>query len=102
MDVRLAPTEAERRHFNWILHRNCEGTEQLRCKTQKAGDSMPSNAEIAKDTLEQFKKIQRYMILAKKENAAETYAELKSDYLSLKALLNVIGVNLIDIDIIKE
>jgi hypothetical protein len=63
---------------------------------------MPSNAEIAKDTLEQFKKIQRYMILAKKENAAETYAELKSDYLSLKALLNVIGVNLIDIDIIKE
>ena len=63
---------------------------------------MPSNAEIAKDTLEQIKKIQRYTILAKKENAAETYAELKSDYLSLKALLNVIGVNLIDIDIIKE
>lgn len=63
---------------------------------------MPSNAEIAKDTIEQFKKIQRYMLLAKKENASETYAELKSDYLALKALLNVIGVNLIDIDIIKE
>ena len=63
---------------------------------------MPSNAEIAKDTIEQFKKVQRYMVIAKKENAAETYAELKSDYLSLKALLNVIGVNLIDIDIIKE
>lgn len=29
-------------------------------------------------------------------------AELKSDYLALKALLNVIGINLIDIDIIKE
>lgn len=63
---------------------------------------MPSNAEIAKDTLEQFKKIQRYMTIARKENATETYAELKSEYLSLKALLNVIGVNLIDIDIIKE
>lgn len=63
---------------------------------------MPSNAEIAKDTLEQFKKIQRYMTIAKKENATETYTELKSEYLSLKALLNVIGVNLIDIDIIKE
>ena len=37
-----------------------------------------------------------------KENAVETYAELKSKYLALKALLNVIGVNLIDIDIIKE
>ncbi|MCI9387591.1 MAG: hypothetical protein K1W36_13025 [Lachnospiraceae bacterium] len=63
---------------------------------------MPSNAEIAKDTLEQFKKIQRYMTIARKENATETYTELKSEYLSLKALLNVIGVNLIDIDIIKE
>lgn len=63
---------------------------------------MPSNAETAKDTIEQLKKIQRYLKIAKKENAVETYAELKSEYLSLKALLNVIGVNLIDIDIIKE
>lgn len=63
---------------------------------------MPSNAEIAKDTIEQFKKIQRYMIIARKEDATETYAELRSEYLSLKALLNVIGVNLIDIDVIKE
>lgn len=63
---------------------------------------MPSNAEIAKDTIEQFKKIQRYMAIAKKENATETYAELKLEYLSLKALLNVIGVNLIDIDVVKE
>lgn len=63
---------------------------------------MPSNAEIAKDTIEQFKKVQQYMIAAKKENAKETYAILKEEYLSLKALLNVIGVNLIDIDKIKE
>ena len=63
---------------------------------------MPGNAEIAKDTIEQFKKIQRYMTAAKKENAAETYSILKEEYLSLKALLNVIGVNLIDIDLIKE
>lgn len=68
----------------------------------KEGVDMPSNAEIAKDTIEQFKKIQRYMIIAKKENATETYAELKSEYLSLKTLLNVIGVNLIDIDVVKE
>lgn len=63
---------------------------------------MPSNAEIAKDAIEQFKKIQRYMMAAKKENATETYAILKEEYLSLKALLNVIGVNMIDIDLIKE
>lgn len=42
------------------------------------------------------------MTAAKKENAQETYLILKEEYLSLKALLNVIGVNLIDIDMIKE
>lgn len=63
---------------------------------------MYDNAEIAKDTIEQFKKVQRYMVSAKKEEAKETYQILKEEYLSLKALLNVIGVNLIDIDLIKE
>ena len=63
---------------------------------------MPSNAEIAKDTIVQFKKIQDYMILAKEENAVKTYDRLKREYLSLKALLHVIGVNLIDIDTVKE
>ena len=42
------------------------------------------------------------MLLAKKENAVETYAELKDEYLSLKAILNTAGVNLTDIDKIKE
>ena len=40
---------------------------------------MPSNAEIAKDTLEQFKKIQDYMALAKEENRSEEHtSELQS------------------------
>ena len=42
------------------------------------------------------------MLLAKKENATETYAELKEEYLSLKAILNVAGVNLSSIDKINE
>ena len=41
---------------------------------------MPGNAEIAKDTIEQFKKVQRYMIAAKKEDAKETYKILKEEY----------------------
>lgn len=63
---------------------------------------VPNGLEIAKAAIDDFKKIQKYMILAKKENAAETYAELKEEYLSLKAILNVAGVNLTDIDRIKE
>lgn len=63
---------------------------------------MPNSAEIAKTTIEDFREIQEYMLLAKKENATETYDKLKKKYISLKALLNVIGVNLTDIDEIKE
>ena len=63
---------------------------------------MPNNAKIAKNAIDDFKKIQDYMAVAKEENATKTYAKLKDEYLSLKAILNVLGVNLTDIDKIKE
>ena len=63
---------------------------------------MPNNAEIAKATIDDFREIQRYMSIAKEEHAERTYAELKDKYLALKAILNVLGVNLTDIDKIKE
>ena len=63
---------------------------------------MPNTVEVAKDAVEQFQKIQAHMKNAKKENATETYEGLKRDYLSLKAILNIAGVNLTDIDRIKE
>lgn len=64
---------------------------------------MPAtNLEITKIAIDDFKKIQKYMALAKEENAEKTYAELKDEYASLKAILNVAGVNLTEIDKIKE
>ena len=63
---------------------------------------MPSGIEVTKAALDDFRKIQEYMLLAKKENAVETYAKLKDEYLTIKTLLNVSGVNLTDIDKIKE
>lgn len=63
---------------------------------------MPTGLEVIKAAIDDFKKIQRYMQLAKEENAEKTYAELKREYLALKAVLNVAGVNLVDIDEIKE
>ncbi len=63
---------------------------------------MPSGIEIAKAALDDFKKIQEYMLLARKENATETYAKMKDEYLTLKALLYVSGVNLAELDKIKE
>ncbi|MCM1084065.1 MAG: hypothetical protein NC428_11360 [Clostridium sp.] len=63
---------------------------------------MPNGIEIAKIAIDDFEEIQEYMTLAKKENAIETYERLKMKYLSLKAILQVSGVNLTDIDRIKE
>ncbi len=61
-----------------------------------------NNGEIIQKGLEDFKNIQRHMFLAKEENATKTYASLKDDYISLKALLTSLGVNMTDIDKIKE
>lgn len=63
---------------------------------------MPNSLEIAKTALDDFTKVQRRMLLARKENATETYADLKEEYITLKALLNVAGVNLSELDKIKE
>lgn len=63
---------------------------------------MLTDVEVTKAALDDFKKIQRYMLLAREENATKTYAELKDEYLTLKAVLNVSGINLTDIDKIKE
>ena len=63
---------------------------------------MPTGIEVTKAALDDFKKIQEYMLLGKKENATETYNKLKDEYLIIKALLQVSGVNLTDIDKIKE
>jgi hypothetical protein len=67
---------------------------------EKGGEHI--NLEIVKTAIDDFAKVQRRMILAKKENAPETYADLKEEYISLKALLNIAGVNLNELDKIKE
>lgn len=68
---------------------------------KERGDGM-NGAEIMKNAMDEFKNIQEYMMLAKEENAVRTYARLKDQYLLLKALLTSLGVNLTDIDKIKE
>ncbi|WP_331486336.1 hypothetical protein [uncultured Acetatifactor sp.] len=69
---------------------------------EKAGDYMPGGAEIIRDTVNEFQKVQAHMKNAREENAMKTYEGLKKDYKSLKAVLNSLGVNLTDIDELKE
>ena len=63
---------------------------------------MPNGLEVTKAAIDDFQKIQAHMKNAKEENATKTYEGLKKDYKSLKAILQVSGVNLADIDEIKE
>ena len=77
------------------------------CINHKGGENMEvleemNNGEIIQKGLEDFRSIQQHMLLAKEENATKTYASLKEQYLSLKTLLNSLGVNMTDIDKIKE
>jgi hypothetical protein len=61
-----------------------------------------NGAEIMKNAMDEFKDIQEYMVIAREENAVKTYAKLRKKYFYLKALLNSLGVNLTDLDEIKE
>ena len=64
---------------------------------------MPNtNLEITQKAMEDFVKVQKHMLVAKEENAIKTYESLKDEYLYLKSFLNVAGVNLTNIDKIKE
>ena len=63
---------------------------------------MPDGLDITKAAIDDFKKIQEYMTIAKEENATRTYESLKEDYLLLKAILHVAGADLAEIDKIKE
>ena len=69
---------------------------------EKAGDYMPGGAEIIRDTVNEFQKVQAHMKNAREENAMKTYEGLKKDYKSLKAVFDSLGVNLTDIDELKE
>ncbi len=63
---------------------------------------MSDNGEIIERNINELQKIQAHMMIAREENATKTYASLKKDYRSLKAVLTSLGVNLTDIDKIKE
>lgn len=57
--------------------------------------------EMIKISVEEFARLQKYMLLTSdKESAA--YKEMKGRYIELKVILTTSGVNLSEIDIVKE
>ena len=57
--------------------------------------------EMIQKNIEEFSRLQKYMILTEnKESAA--YKEMKDRYIELKVILTASGINLTELDKIKE
>ncbi len=56
--------------------------------------------EMIKISVEEFVRLQRYMLLAEKDS--EVYKSMKERYISLKVILTASGINLTELDRIKE
>ncbi|EOS22273.1 MAG: hypothetical protein HFH79_14800 [Lachnospiraceae bacterium] len=59
-----------------------------------------SDKELMQKNIEEFARLQDYMIDTEKESAA--YRKMKRRYIELKVILTSSGVNLTELDIIKE
>ena len=62
---------------------------------------MPSGADIIKDYVTEFSRLQDWMIPVKETNP-ETYDSMHKRYIELKVTLTALGVNLTELDRIKE
>ncbi|MCI9173548.1 MAG: hypothetical protein HFH49_01205 [Lachnospiraceae bacterium] len=56
--------------------------------------------EMIKMSVEEFSRVQDWMMMSEKES--EVYQSLKKRYLDLKVILTSFGVNLTEIDRVKE
>lgn len=63
---------------------------------------MPSAADIIRDSVIDFSRIQTWMLSAKEHKDMATYHMMHDRYLELKVTLSSLGVNLAEIDKIKE
>ncbi len=63
---------------------------------------MPSVSDIIRDSIVDFSRLQDWMISAKKNNDDETYQLMYKRYIELKVILTTAGVNLTELDKIKE
>lgn len=67
----------------------------------QGGDHMPSGADIIKDYVAEFSRLQDWM-LPIKEVAPDTYDSMYKRYIELKVTLSSLGVNLTELDRIKD
>ena len=74
------------------------------CINHKGGENMEvlemTEKEMMQKNVEEFARLQNYMIVADKES--ESYKRMKDRYIELKVILTASGINLTELDKIKE
>lgn len=65
-------------------------------------NTMPGMSDIIRDSVVDFSRLQDWMLSAKKNNDLETYGLMHKRYVELKVILTSAGVNLTELDKIKE
>ena len=63
---------------------------------------MPGLSDIVKDSVVEFSRLQNWMLSAKASNDTNTYNMMFDRYIELKVILSTAGVNLSELDKIKE
>lgn len=66
------------------------------------GDGMPNMSDIIKDSVVEFSRLQNWMLSAKENNDISTYKMMFDRYVELKVILATAGVNVTELDKIKE
>ena len=62
---------------------------------------MANGGEVIWNAVSEFRRIQRYLQAAESENAMKSYELIKDRYVELKAILQAMGVNLSELDMLK-
>lgn len=60
-----------------------------------------SDKEMMKVAVEEFARVQKYMLLTDNKDSA-AYKEMRGRYIELKVILTASGINLTELDVIKE
>ncbi len=63
---------------------------------------MPNMSDIIKDSVVEFSRLQNWMLSAKENNDISTYKMMFDRYVELKVILATAGVNVTELDKIKE
>ena len=63
---------------------------------------MPSMSDIVKDSVVEFSRLQNWMLSSKENNDMATYKMMYDRYIELKVILATAGVNITELDKIKE